>query len=95
MKNLIEALEAGKRRGYDEVRIIDSTKYLFQYAIKMDKGLYLTYFLKINESKLDEFEDFAEEEMMKFTEFQKVLQYFNEHGADVQKMGAIKRTLPF
>lgn len=95
MKNLIEALEAGKRRGYDEVRIIDSIKYLFQYAIKMDKGVYLTYFLKINEAKFDEFDDFAEEEIMKFTEFQNVLQYFNKHGADVQRMGAIKRTLPF
>jgi hypothetical protein len=95
MKNLIEALEAGKRRGYDEIRVIDSIKYLFQYAIKMDKGVYLTYFLKINESKFDEFEDYAEEEIMEFTEFQTVLKYFNAHGADIQKMTAIKKTLPF
>jgi hypothetical protein len=95
MEHLVKALAAGKQRGYDEVRLIDSINYLFQYAIKKEKEVYLTYFLKIDESKFDAFEDYAEEEILTFQTFEDALQYLNKQGADFQKMSAKKATLPF
>lgn len=95
MEHLVKALAAGKRRGYDEVRLIDSISYLFQYAIKEEKGVYVTYFLKIDESKLDVFEDYADEEILKFQSFDDALAYLNKQGADIQKLSAIKGALPF
>lgn len=95
MEHLVKALEAGKRRGYDQIRLIDSIKYLFQYAIKKEKGVYSTYFLKIDESKFDLFEDYAEEEILTFQTFEDALRYLINQGADIQKMSAIKGTLPF
>lgn len=62
MKNLTKALDMGKRRGYDEIREVASAKYLYQYALKKNKGGYETYFLKIEEAKFAVFEDYAEEE---------------------------------
>lgn len=50
MRTLFEALEIGKRRGYDETRQVDSNIYLFQYALKKEKGVYKTYFFKVEES---------------------------------------------
>lgn len=66
MKHLIKALDSGKKRGYDEVRPLDSVRYLFQYAIKKEKQNYITYFLRIDESKYDAFEDYANETILTF-----------------------------
>lgn len=95
MEHMVKALESGKRRGYDEVRLIDSIKYLFQYAIKKEKGIYSTYFLMIDEAKSDVVEDYAEEQILTFQKLEDALQYLNKQGADIQKMSAIRGALPF
>jgi hypothetical protein len=95
MENLTKALDAGKRRGYDEVREVAAVKYLYQYALKKEKGTYETYFLKIEEAKLDVFEDYAEEEMHTFQTLEDALEYLVSNGADISKLSAIKGTLPF
>lgn len=95
VNHLINALNSGKRRGYDEIRTSESTQYLYQYAIKKEKDAYITYFIKIEESKLDVFEDYAEEVMTTFTELRDALQYLRRLGAEIEKLGPIKGTLPF
>ncbi|MFJ5300584.1 hypothetical protein ACIQAL_29195 [Pseudomonas sp. NPDC088368] len=95
MDHLIKALDSGKRRGYDEVRPLDSIQYLFQYAIKKEKENYVTYFLKIEESKYDVFEDYADETILTFSTLKDALQYLEGKGADINKLSPIKGTLPF
>lgn len=95
MEHLERALESGKRRGYDEVRDIESISYLFQYAIKKEMAVYSTYFMKVDESKLDVFEDYAEEEIRAFHSLEAALEYLKIQGADPLKLSPIKRTLPF
>jgi hypothetical protein len=95
MDNLVKALESGKRRGYKEVRQHEAVRYLFQYAIKKDEGLYVTYYFKIDESKFDVYEDYGVEEVSYFLTLNEALCYLNDIGADIAKFSAIKRMLPF
>ncbi len=95
MNHLVKALDSRKKRGYDEVRPLDSIQYLFQYAIKKDKENYVTYFLKIDESKYDVFEDYAHETILTFPTLEDALQYLESEGADINKLGPIKGALPF
>lgn len=62
---------------------------------KKEKNTYITYVLKINEAKLDVFEDFAEEEVKSFGDLESALQYIMSKGAEIKKLAAIKSTLPF
>ena len=95
MKQLLKALESGKRRGYDEVRQINSVSYLFQYAIKKENGVFSTYVLRIEESKYDVFEDYACEEMKTFQTFENAIEHLKAKGAEISKITSIKGTLPF
>lgn len=95
MKHLIKALDSGKKRGYDEVRPLDSIRYLFQYAIRKEKQNYITYFLRIDESKYDVFEDYANETILTFPTLEDALQSLESEGADINKLGPIKGALPF
>jgi hypothetical protein len=62
---------------------------------KKEKNTYITYVLKINEAKLDVFEDFAEEEVKSFDDLESAVQYIMSQGAEIKKLAAIKSTLPF
>ncbi|MFK3796307.1 MULTISPECIES: hypothetical protein [unclassified Pseudomonas] len=95
MNNIKVSIESGKRRGYQEVRTTGSTSYLFQYAIKKERHLYQTYTLKIDETKFDVFEDYAEEEVQTFQTLEKAFEHLITKGADIAKLAAIKNTLPF
>lgn len=95
MKHLIRALDSGKKRGYDEIRPLESSRYLYQYAIKKAKENYATYFLRIDESKYDVFEDYANETILTFPTLKDALQYLEDEGADINKLGPITGTLPF
>jgi len=95
MNNLIEALNAGKRRGYEERREIDGVSFLFQYAIKKQNNLYYTYFFSVDESQMDVIEDDENEEIMIFPSLDEALSYLINKGAIVKKFSAIKNTLPF
>jgi hypothetical protein len=94
-EQLLSALEYGKRRGYDELRTIRSTTYLFQYAIKKEGSAFETYFLQIDESKFDVFEDYSEEESRTFQTLDLALDYLHGKGAEIQKLRAIRGVLPF
>lgn len=95
MKTLLEALEIGKRRGYDVTRQVDSVIYLFQYALKKEKGVYKTYFFKVEASKIDVFEDYADEEIKSFDMLDSALDYLVSKGGEIDKLANIKGTLPF
>jgi hypothetical protein len=95
MKSLIEALEAGKRRGYTETRRTGSTLYHFQYAIKKENDVFTTYVFKVDEAKFDVFEDYADEETRSFTDLKSALEYLRNNGAEIQRFSAIKGALPF
>ncbi|KAA8701972.1 hypothetical protein [Pseudomonas proteolytica] len=95
MNNLIEALNAGKRRGYEERCEIDGASFLFQYAIKKQNNLYYTYFFSVEESQMDVIEDDENEEIQTFRSLDEALSYLINRGAIVEKFSAIKNTLPF
>jgi len=95
MENLFKALECGRRRGYEEIRSHEEIRYFVQYAIKKEKGFYVTYYFKIDESKFDIYEDYEGEEILYFWTLKKALGHLTDIGADIAKLGAIKRTLPF
>jgi hypothetical protein len=95
MDNLIQAINAGKRRGYDESRSVHDVSYLFQYAIKKERDIYQTYFFSIDESKMDVVEDYGEEEINDFPDLQSALEYLIGKGADIDKLKPIKGVLPF
>ena len=95
MNNLIEALNAGKRRGYEERREIDGASFLFQYAIKKQNNLYYTYFFSIDESQMEVIEDDENEEILTFPSLDEALSHLISRGAIVEKLSAIKNTLHF
>ncbi|MBN2992570.1 hypothetical protein JWR97_15955 [Pseudomonas cedrina subsp. fulgida] len=95
MNDLIKALNAGKRRGYEERREIDGAAFLYQYAIKKQENLYYTYFFSINESQMDVIEDDENEEIQTFPSFDEALSYLINRGAVLEKFSTIKNTLPF
>ncbi|TVT93320.1 hypothetical protein [Pseudomonas sp. RGB] len=95
MNNLIEALNAGKRRGYEEIRKIDGGSFIFQYALKKQKNVYHTYFFSIEESKIDMIEDNENEELKTFENLDSALTYLTNKGAEIEKLSTIKNNLPF
>lgn len=95
MDKLIEALDAGKRRGYEEIRNIDGNAFIFQYALKKQHNVYHTYFFSIEESKIDMIEDNENEELKTFENLNTALTYLINKGAAIEKFSAMKTTLPF
>lgn len=95
MNALIEAINAGKRRGYGESRRIEGRIFIFQYAIKKQRDIYCTYFFSIDESQMDLLEDNENEEVKTFTDLDAALSYLTSKGAEIEKFVAIKNTLPF
>ncbi|QNH16646.1 hypothetical protein HEP73_01857 [Xanthomonas sp. GW] len=95
MNGLEEALDAGKRRGYEEFRRIDGISFLFQYAIKRQGGVYCTYCFSVAESSMDIFEDGEDEEVREFSSLDDAMEHLRAKGAAMEKFAPIKRTLPF
>jgi len=95
MQRLMAALNAGKRRGYDVFREIDGVNFLFQYALKKDNELYVTYFFSIEELAIDQADEDGEEEIKEFLDLESALMNLASHGAEMEKLTAMKRSLPF
>jgi hypothetical protein len=95
MNKLIDALNTGKRRGYEESRLIEGVPFLFQYAIKKQNNTYYTYYFSIDESHMDLLEDDENEEIKEFLTLDAALDYLRNKGAALEKFAAIKNTLPF
>lgn len=95
MEQLEQALAKGKRRGYDEFRSIDGTSFLFEYALKKEQGVYSTYFFRIEEQCMDQYEDYAHEEIDTFASLEDALNALEQKGAQRSKLGPIQRVLPF
>ena len=95
MKELEIVLSKGKRRGYDEIREIGGVTFLLEYALKKENGIYLTYFFQIEEHVIDQYEDYGHEEITPFHTLASALTYLENKGAQVNRLGPIKRTLPF
>lgn len=95
MNSLIIAIEQGKLRGFDEIKIIHGEKYYYQYALKKINDKYMTYLFFILESKMDVIEDYENEEINEFDKLNDAFVYFNKIGADLTLFKRIKRTLPF
>lgn len=92
---LIKALNAGKRRGYHVIQEIDGVGYLLEFALKKESGLFETYFFSIEELKIDQADEEGEEEIMQFLTLESALENLKSHGAEVERLTAIKRSLPF
>lgn len=88
-------LALGKRRGYEEIRVIDGVNYLLQFAIKKTGHAYEVYTFKIELSKMDIFEEHAEERCQIFATIDQAGEHLQSAGADIRKFKAIKRVLPF
>lgn len=95
MNKLIDALNTGKRRGYEESRLIEGGAFLFQYAIKKQNNIYYTYYFSIDESRMDLLEDDENEEIEEFSTLDAALDYLRDKGAALEKFAAIKNSLPF
>lgn len=95
MKDLVQALEAGKRRGYEEVRSVSGVRFLFQFYLKKEAGKYVIYVMIIDESKMDSFEDYGSEKIEFFEDFNEAVKCLQGSGADIKKFSAVKGTLPF
>ena len=95
MNKLIEALNAGKRRGYEERRTICGEELFFQYAIKKQDDVYCTYFFSVEVSRMDLIEDDENEEVKIFISLDAALEYLAVKGAIIEKFSVISSTLPF
>lgn len=95
MNGLEEALGAGKRRGYEEVRLLDGTPVLFQYAIRQQGGIYFTYCFSVSESAMDVLEDDENEEVREFSSLNDAVEHLRARGAALEKFAPIRRALPF
>ena len=95
MKKLTDALNAGKRRGYEEIRLINGTSHVIQYAIKKQDNLYHTYYFSIEESRMDLLEDDEHEEIKKFPDLDAALNHLLTKGAKIEKLSTMKKSLPF
>lgn len=95
MKKLTDALNEGKRRGYEETRLINGIPHLIQYAIKKQENFYYTYYFSIEESRMDLLEDDENEEIMKFPDLDTALNHLLTKGAEIEKLSTLKKTLPF
>jgi len=94
MDNLIREIDSGKARGYCESRPCNSKSYFFQYAIRKKNNQYLAYFFSIDESKMEVFEDYANEEEMQFKDLNEAFNYLEKKGADIKKFAAFKGVSP-
>lgn len=95
MNKLLEALNIGKRRGYQECRKINGEESLFQYAIKKQNGMYCTYFFMVESSRMQFIEDDENEEIKEFISLDAALRYLVGKGAEIEKFTVIKGILPF
>lgn len=95
MKQLIEAVEQGKVRGFEEYKIVNGEQYLFQYALKKSANKYLSYFFFIPGSKMDVVEDYGCEEIKEFQLITEAVDYFKSIGVDILQFKGVKRSLPF
>jgi hypothetical protein len=95
LERLIKALNAGKRRGYDTIQQMDGVDYLFEFALKKQKEIFETYFFCIEELKIDQPDEEGEEEIKQFSTLESALENLRSHGAELEKLTAIKRSLPF
>lgn len=89
------ALLLGKSRGHSEVKLIGSKNMFVQYAIRKTEQSFETYFFKVEESKLEMFEEYAEEEAKKFKTFEEALNYPVGKGGEIHKLKAMKGLLIF
>ncbi|ALI01347.1 hypothetical protein C1Y08_04265 [Pseudomonas sp. FW306-02-F02-AA] len=95
MNKLIDALNSGKRRGYEETRLVERISFLFQYAIKKQNNIYYTYYFSTSESRMDLLEDDENEEIKEFSTLDAALDHLKNKGAELEKFTAIKKSLPF
>jgi hypothetical protein len=95
LNRLVIALDGGKRRGYDVIRDVDGVSYLFEFALKKHSGVYETYFFSIEELEIDQPDEDGEEEIRQFLDLNSALENLKSHGAELEKLTAIKRALPF
>lgn len=95
-EELLNIINKGRVRGYDEIRVIDDIRYFYQFAIKKENGKYFTYFFYIPESKMDAFEDYDDnEEVREFSVIEEAIIYLINKGAEIEKFTGFKGVKPF
>lgn len=95
MNELIKALCGGKCRGYEESREVGGDLFFFQYAIKKQNDMFCTYCFSVDESCMEFLEDNEGEEVRKFNRLEDALSHLTEKGCVIEKLAAMKKTLPF
>ncbi|WP_294963456.1 hypothetical protein [uncultured Gilliamella sp.] len=95
MNRLIAAIEHGKVRGFEEIKIINGERYYYQYALKKINGNYMTYLFFILESKMDSIENYGNEGIYTFDNLNDAFDYFNKIGINPAFFKGMRGTLPF
>jgi len=95
-EELLNIIDKGLVKGYDEIRIINNIRYFYQFAIKKENGKYFTYFFSIPESKMDTLEDYDDnEEIRDFSVIKEAISYLINRGAEIEKFTGFKGVKPF
>jgi hypothetical protein len=95
VRRLIKPLDAGKRRGYDAIQEVDGVSFLFEFALKKQNESFETYFFSIEELKIDQADEDGEEEIKQFSIIESALENLRSHGAELDRLTAIKCSIPF
>jgi hypothetical protein len=89
-ESIIEAIEKGKARGYSKTEEEVGILYLYEYAIKKKGHKYVAYYFKVENDKMDQFEDYSTEELKEYDKLEDAFLFIKEHNGDINLFTGFK-----
>ncbi len=87
---IIEHIEKGKRRGYDDNRTEDGIEYLYRYSINKRGKEYVALFRKVEYEHIDNFEDYQTEIVEIFNNISDAIQFIKDKGGNLSMFKGFK-----
>ncbi|ANF96630.1 hypothetical protein [Paenibacillus bovis] len=108
LEQIIEAIEKGKMRGYDEIvtgspadkdlsskDLSGEPANLIQYALQKKGDVYVAYFFMIAVDRMHLYEDEAIEQSVSFPERNQAIDFLIARGAKIERFAPFRGQRPF
>ena len=76
--------------GYSQEKIINGVTYVYEYAIKKQANIFKTYFFCVEKKHIDNFDENAQEEILKFNTIEDALFHIKKKGANENLLKPMK-----
>lgn len=95
MQGTIDAICAGKTRGYSCEEIANDKKIFSEYAIKKNGAIFICYVFKIPVTEMDALEDIENyQSILEFESLDSAIDFIKASGGDFERFGAFKGVKP-